>query len=306
MIHQKALKKALDFSSPFSYECRIRHKKGFYVPISVKGSPVIVNNELRLYGVIRDITERRKVDDMIKREIKQLKELDQIRSDLIRRISHELNTPLISILSGSQYLLDSYNDQMINEVLKIVRIIHQGGYRLKELVDNLITAYELETDQIILRMKRENLIDIIMKDIENLTFQAERRKIFINVILPNELNADVDKEMISKSILNLISNAIKNTPPGGNIFIKSIEHHNFIDIIIKDTGVGLTEKEMSIIFKKFGKIERYGKGIDLDIEGPGLGLYISNELIKKHKGEILVKSKGRNKGSTFTIRLFLN
>ena len=306
IIHQKALKKTLDFNSPFSYECRIRHRKGYYIPISVKGSPVIVNNELKLYGVIRDITERRKVDDMIKREIKQLKELDQIRNDLIRRISHELNTPLISILNGSQFLLDSYNDQMINEVLNVVRIIHSGGYRLKELVDNLITAYELETDQIVLKLRRENLIAIIMGGIEKLTFQAEKRKIFINIELPNKINAAVDREIFSKSILNLISNAIKNTPHGGNIFIKSIEHHNFVDIIIKDAGVGLTDKEMPSLFKKFGKIERYGRGMDVDIEGPGLGLYISNEIVKLHKGEILVKSKGRNKGSTFTIRLFLN
>ncbi|KKN38662.1 hypothetical protein LCGC14_0751170 [marine sediment metagenome] len=111
--------------------------------------------------------------------------------------------------------------------------------------------------------------------------------------------------MIKKAILNLLSNAVKNTLPNGNIFIKSIEHHNFIDIIIRDTGVGLTDKEIPILFKKFGKIERYGKGMDVDIEGPGLGLYIANEIVKLHIGEILVKSKGRNKGSTFILRLFL-
>jgi len=298
--------KALKTQKPVSIECRLKHKKGYFVPISARWSLVEINNELKVFGLISDNTERKNIDDMIKREIKQLKELDQIRNDLIRRISHELNTPLISILNGSQYLLDFKNNKMSDDVSNIVKIIYQGGYRLREMVNNLITAYELETEQLIFKIKRENLIPIIKKCVEDLIFQAEKRKIFINLELPTDLNVDVDKEMIKKAILNLLSNAVKNTLPNGNIFIKSIEHHNFIDIIIRDTGVGLTDKEIPILFKKFGKIERYGKGMDVDIEGPGLGLYIANEIVKLHIGEILVKSKGRNKGSTFILRLFLN
>ena len=298
--------KSLKTKKTVSIECRLKHKKGYFVPVSVRWSMVEINNEFKVFGLVSDNTERKKIDNMIKREIKQLKELDQIRTDLIRRISHELNTPLISILNGSQFLLDSYNDQMSNEAISIVRIIYQGGYRLKEMVNNLITAYELETDQIQLNIKQENLIPIVRECVEEIIFQADKRKIFINIELSNELNIDIDRRMIKKVILNLLSNAIKNTLSNGNIFIKSIEHHNFIEIIIRDTGVGLTKKEKLFIFKKFGKIERFGKGMDVDIEGPGLGLYISSEIVKLHKGEILVKSKGRNKGSTFILRLFLN
>ena len=298
--------KALETKKAVSIECRLKHIKGYFVPVSARWSMVEINNEFKVFGLVSDNTERKKIDNMIKREIKQLKELDQIRNNLIRRISHELNTPLISILNGSQFLLDSYNDQMSNEAISIVRIIYQGGYRLKEMVNNLITAYELETDQIQLNIKQENLIPIVRECVEEIIFQADKRKIFINIELSNELNIDIDRRMIKKVILNLLSNAIKNTLSNGNIFIKSIEHHNFIEIIIRDTGVGLTKKEKLFIFKKFGKIERFGKGMDVDIEGPGLGLYISSEIVKLHKGEILVKSKGRNKGSTFTIRLYLN
>jgi len=298
--------KSLKTKKTVSIECRLKHKKGYFVPVSVKWSMVEINNEFKVFGLVSDNTERKKIDKMIKREIKQLKELDQIRNDLIRRISHELNTPLISILNGSQFLLDSYNDQMSDEAKDIVRIINQGGYRLKEMVNNLITAYELETDQIQLNIKQENLIPIVRECVEEIIFQADKRKIFINIELSNELNIDIDRRMIKKVILNLLSNAVKNTLANGNIFIKSIGHHNFIELIISDTGVGLTKKEKLLLFKKFGKIERFGKGMDVDIEGPGLGLYISSEIVKLHKGEILVKSKGRNKGSTFIIRLFLS
>lgn len=73
---------------------------------------------------------------------------------------------------------------------------------------------------------------------------------------------------------------------------------------MKDTGVGLTDKEKERIFQKFGKIERYGKDLGVDIEGVGLGLYISKEIVELHGGKILVESKGRNEGATFAIRLF--
>ncbi len=76
-----------------------------------------------------------------------------------------------------------------------------------------------------------------------------------------------------------------------------------VDIKITDTGIGFTKEEKEKLFNKFGKIERFGKGLDVDIEGPGLGLYIANEIIKLHKGEILLHSEGRNRGSTFIIRL---
>ncbi|HEC40610.1 MAG TPA: PAS domain S-box protein, partial [bacterium] len=305
-LFKKMADKALETKKAVSIECRLKHKKGYFVPISARWSMVEINNEFKVFGLVSDNTERKKIDEMIKREIKQLKELDQIRNDLIRRISHELNTPLISILNGSQFLLDSYNDQMSDEAADIVDIVHQGGYRLKEIVDNLITVYELETEQLIINIKRVNLIPIIKECVDNIIFQADKRKIIINIELLSEIFVDVDRRMIKKVILNLLSNAVKNTLPNGNIFIKSIEHHKFIEIVIRDTGVGLTKKEKLLIFKKFGKIERFGKGMDVDIEGPGLGLYISKEITKLHKGELLIKSKGRNKGSTFILRLFLN
>ena len=73
---------------------------------------------------------------------------------------------------------------------------------------------------------------------------------------------------------------------------------------MKDTGVGITEKEKEMLFQKFGKIERYGMNLKVDIEGSGLGLYISKEIVHLHGGKILIESEGRNKGTNVIIRLF--
>ena len=108
-----------------------------------------------------------------------------------------------------------------------------------------------------------------------------------------------EKERMYDVIMNLLSNAIKYTPPNGNITIKSeIQNGNYV-ISVKDDGIGLTDEEKTMIFKKFGKVERYGQGLDVVSEGSGLGLYISKKIIELHGGNIWVESEGRSKGCTF-------
>ena len=302
-FNQESFKKALKSRSPISLECRIRHKKGYYIPISLRGSFVKIRNTSKFYGIIRDITERRRVDDMINREIKKLKELDRIRNDLVTRMSHELKTPLVSIFSGAKFLLNDFTVKLDNGVRSIIRNIYEGSFRLNNMVDNLLTVFEIDSQTIKLNKSKENLIPIITQCIEDIMFLTNKRNVSINVELLDNLFLDVDKDLIKKATFNIISNAVKNTPSNGNVYISTIEHHNYVELVIKDTGVGITKKEMVDLFKPFGKIERYGQGLDVDIEGPGLGLYIANEIIKLHEGEIVLKSKGRSKGSTFTIRL---
>jgi signal transduction histidine kinase len=127
-----------------------------------------------------------------------------------------------------------------------------------------------------------------------------------NLEIQEDYYLEVDKERFEQVLLNLISNAIKNTPAHGNITITLQKHETSVDIIIKDTGVGFTENEKAKIFKKFGKIERYGKGLDVDIQGSGLGLYISKKIIELHKGKIWIESEGKNKGSKVIVNLPIN
>jgi signal transduction histidine kinase len=101
----------------------------------------------------------------------------------------------------------------------------------------------------------------------------------------------------------LLINAIKYTPPNGKILISSEILEEYFLISIQDNGIGFTEEEKSQIFKRFGKIERYGQGWDVGIEGSGLGLYISKKIIELHGGKIWLVSKGRNKGSIFNFTL---
>ncbi len=121
--------------------------------------------------------------------------------------------------------------------------------------------------------------------------------------IQDSLNIKLEKEKIQYILINLLSNAINNSPQNEVIKIISKIKNNFVTISVEDNGIGIQEEEKDYLFKKFGKIERYGQGLNLGIDGIGLGLYISKKIIEIHGGSIWMESEGRNKGSTFHFSL---
>ncbi|MFX1320723.1 MAG: PAS domain S-box protein [Promethearchaeota archaeon] len=261
-------------------------------------------SEERVGIFIREITDRKKAEFLIKEEVNKLKELDQIRKDLISRVSHELKTPLVSVIGGSELLLNNYKEKMKDEELELLEIIQKGGKRLKHLIENLLDITRIEYNKFNLEKKEDDLSEII-KDISNeMKYLLKERNIILNIEQPESLRLYIDRIRIEQVITNLLLNAIKNTPAMGNITLKLQKNKDWAEILVSDTGVGLTKEEMNIIFTRFGKIERYGQGLEyIDIQGSGLGLFISKEIVDLHGGYIRAESEGRNKGSTFIVKL---
>ncbi len=251
-----------------------------------------------------NITEKREAERIVLEENKKLLELNKMRKDIITRVSHELKTPLTSIYGASQILIKHLREKLDEDALNFVEISHRGAIRLKKLVENLIDASRIETGKLILKLSIHNISNLVRECVDEMKYLTFNRKQIINLKLPDEIYFYADKIRLQQVITNILSNAIKNTPKNGTINVTLTENTKHIDIKIKDTGIGLTEKEKEILFEKFGKIERYGMDLGVDIEGSGLGLYISKEIIESHGGQILVESKGRHKGALFTIRLF--
>jgi signal transduction histidine kinase len=251
-----------------------------------------------------DITENKEAEKLILKENKKLLELNKMRKDIITRVSHELKTPLTSIYGASQILLKHLKPQISGEVLSFIEIFHKGALRLKKLVENIVDASRIESEKFKLNLKKYNLSRIIKECVDEMSYLLKNRKLTLKIDLLDKLDFNVDKIRLQQVITNILSNAIKNTPLNGKIYIRLIDNHEYVDIHIKDTGIGITKKEKELLFEKFGKIERYGMDLGVDIEGSGLGLYISKEIVELHGGQILVESEGRNKGALFIIRLF--
>ncbi|MHA2325040.1 MAG: PAS domain S-box protein, partial [Promethearchaeota archaeon] len=282
-----------------------KKKDGVLFDVLLSASLVMDKNDNPICIMITfiDITQRKRVEQLIIEENRKLKELSEMKRDFITRVSHELKTPLTSIHGASYYLLNYHKDDLIEEVLEYLKIIHRGGLRLKSLVEDLVDISRLEAGKLELKKTEVNIAEIIKECLKDVNYFASHRNLMLKVDIPDEVFIEVDKIRMGQVISNILSNAIKNTPSYGEISVLLKEDVDIVSIKIKDTGVGITQEEKPMLFKKFGKIERYGKGMDVDTEGTGLGLFISKEIVELHFGDILLESKGRNQGAIFTVML---
>ncbi len=239
-------------------------------------------------------------------EITEQKNLEKLKSDFVRRTSHELKTPLISIKGFAELILSLYEDELNSDIISKLGEITQGCERLQDIIEDLLHTSKLESSELKPRLEEEDLSFLIRFCTHELHSLAVQREHSINIEIVDSIIARFEKEEIHDVITNILSNAIKYTPRKGWIDIKTETLEDFVIVSITDNGIGFTEEEKKVIFHQFGKIERYGQGLDLGIDGTGLGLYISKKIIQSHKGEIWMESEGKNKGSTFFFSLPLN
>jgi len=311
IIHQDHLSTILELFKKFvkgekihRIDVRIQKKDGKIFWTNLQAALMKISDEMFVQALFTDITAQKEVEFLIDEEVKKLKELDKIRKNLISRVSHELKTPLVSVTGGCELLLTIYGEELNKGELEIIELIEKGGKRLKYLVDNLIDISRMEYEKFKL-VKELNDLSAIIREISNeLKYSIRERNINLTLVLPESFYIKLDKARIEQVIMNLLSNAIKNTPPNGDIYVNLKKKESSAEFSIRDTGIGISKEEMNMLFTRFGKLERYGEGYEyIDIQGTGLGLYISKEIIDSHEGEIRAESGGRNKGSTFIVKL---
>ena len=239
-----------------SFQLRIKHKQGFYkwLEMSVK-SFVDSRGNKSIVSIGRDITERKRAENTIIEENKKLVELSQIKSELIMQASHELKTPLSSIYAASQFLLLNFKDQFGEKALGFIEMIYTGSQKLRQLIENLLDVSRVESGKLNLNLQEENLVEIINDCYTDLKYWSDKRNINIEMKLPKELIIEIDRIRIEQVIINLLSNAIKFTPPKGNIYIYLNINDQWVDLSIRDTGIGLSKKEITLLFQKFGKFK---------------------------------------------------
>ncbi|MFW9876677.1 MAG: PAS domain S-box protein [Candidatus Thorarchaeota archaeon] len=285
-----------DYQSILQFQCRIftKFKKSKWVDILLKS--LVYQGKTAIILSLIDITGKIEVEE-------ELREISKLKSELLNRASHELKTPLVAIKGYTDLLLNprlyNYNFQAIS----IIEEIRQGCKRMEEIIKDLLTVSKLKSSYFELNKSEEDLSFLIRFCVKNVQGFAKSRNHTILLNIQDKMVTMFEKERIYEVILNLLNNAINYTPPNGLIKIKSQTKKGFYVISIEDNGIGFTSQEKFKIFKKFGKIERYGQGMDIFSEGFGLGLYISKKIVKLHGGEIWVESRGKNEGSTFSFSL---
>jgi len=304
---REKLKKLLqEFGKVRDYETKFKKKNNTEYFGSINLDLIELDGVKTVQSTLRDITDQKKAEILVKNEMKRLKEIDKMKSEFLRRTSHELKTPLVSILGFTNLLLEFHSEKLDYDIASNLNEIKQGCKRLESLIADILKTAELESSAIKPRKKEEDLSFLIKLCVNEQRGSAKLRNHNLDLKIQDNLIALIEKEQIHQVISNLLSNAIKYTPPNGIIEINSEIKNNYLVVSIKDNGIGFSTEEKSGLFRQFGKIERFGKGWDIDGEGSGLGLYISKKIMEMHDGDIWVESEGRNKGSTFYFSLPLN
>jgi len=288
-IFQESVKNTFESNQISESEVELENKVYSFITTPIKDADYV-----NIYGM--DITERKHVEE-------NLKEINKLKSEFLRRASHELKTPLISIKGFSDLILSLYTNQLDPVIISKVREISDGCERLQNIINNLLETSRLESPELKPKVKKEDLSFLIKFCVHELESLAETRKKSIKIDVLNDLYVNIEKEEIHDVLSNLLTNAIKYTPPMGKIEVKTELEEEFVVVSISDNGIGFTEKQKTKIFQQFGKIERYGQGLDLGIGGTGLGLYISKKIVESHGGKIWMESEGKNRGSTFYFTL---
>lgn len=227
------------------------------------------------------------------------KQLEKLRTDFIATISHELKTPLTSIMMGAGLLHDKNIGHLNEKQGKILDTIKDEVYKLTDLVSNLLKLSKLQSEKAIFDIKACSIFGIIENSIKNYIDQAYDNEVkLLNECDDTLPKVKVDSEKITWVINNLISNALKYTNAGDEIIVGAYIENNKMNVFVKDTGKGIPQEFSNKIFEKFVKIDSLGT----EFVSTGLGLSIAKEIVEAHEGSIICESK-IDEGSKFTFTL---
>ena len=250
-------------------------------------------------GVSRDITERKRTEQLLKEKESQLKELISTKDKLFSIIAHDLRSPFNAILGFSELLMEDTKDFEAAESKTYLNFINSSAKSTLILLDNLLNWSKAQTGQIIFEPKKTNLSVIIKEIIDMSNSFSKLKNISLNFIQTENNEVYADLNMLKTILRNLISNAVKYTYPNGEINISSARNQKNTLIMVSDNGVGMSEVTRNKLFKVDTNIATRGTQNE---KGSGLGLILCKEFVEKHGGEIWVESEV-GKGSTFVFSL---
>ena len=273
------------------------------IPVYTYGLGVVARYEME--------TRVAHISDEMQRVQKQLERIDRSKSAFISVAAHELKTPLTLIEGYASMMDDLARDARDSGMGKLLAGVNIGIGRLRTIIDDMIDVSMIDNNLLRLNFQPAQvgqIVDVLRKEIEPVMqlrslrveaaeFEGSRQWIYI------------DTQRITQAIRNVINNALKYTPDNGKITISGRMLPGFIEVIVEDTGIGISQENQSIIFEKFGQVGSVGLHSSGKTKfkggGPGLGLSIARGILEAHGGAIWVESPGYDEkafpGSTFHI-----
>lgn len=262
---------------------------GTEFPIAV-GSSLLRDDALQAFGcilVFRDMTASREMD--------RLRKLDQMKSDFVANVSHELRTPLTSIKAYCEALAGMPRTP---KEMEFLQVIDEEGDRLIELIEDLLDVSRIQSGTLRLNLEAGNPGELVQEVLAMPKLHSGQHRIVASI--PPDLPEMVfDWNRMKEVLINLVSNAVKYSPEGGEIAVTVSVAEGNLRIAVEDHGIGISAADQASLFQQFFRVDG---SLTAKVAGTGLGLAITKGIAEAHGGTVTVRSEP-GKGSVFTVIL---
>lgn len=231
-------------------------------------------------------------------DITQIERLEGIRQAFLANVSHELRTPLTSITAYIETLLDGGLDDEKNS-LRFLHTIHRNAERMRNLVNDISELSLIESGAVQLSLDQLPLRTVVNDVFTGLAPRSQKHRVQLRNEVAEDRFVIADRRRLEQILTNLVDNAIKFTLPDGEVTVSSVTTGDFIEICVRDTGVGIPPEHLPRVFERFYRVD---KARSRELGGTGLGLAIVKHLTRAHGGDADVTSEV-GKGCEFTIKL---
>ncbi len=285
-----------------------RRKDGSHFPVEISLSPVKSSTGSRVTAIIRDVTERRQMEDQLRvvqeKYIHQLElrnreveHANQLKTEFLSNMSHELRSPLHTFIGFSELLAEETEGPLNEKQKRFISHIHKDSLHLLDLINDLLDLSKIEAGRFELRHEAFDIVPVVEDALSSVRSRATAKSVEIQAEISASVAVVADRLRFKQILYNLLSNAVKFTPDGGKVRVEAAPRDRFAEISVSDTGIGILEDEHQAVFDKFYQVRSATKG-----GGTGLGLAITKRLVEQHGGRIWLKSEPGN-GSCFTFTI---
>lgn len=296
--HQKLIYQNVKKKNPLPYEVNAQKKDGTIFPVELEARSIVYENESLRVVAVRDITERKKVEEKYIKEKNKAEESNRLKTQFLNNMSHEIRTPLNGIIGFTQFLSDPNLPE--DQRNYFANIIQSSSDQLLRVIDDIIEISKLETQQVKVHKQEVNLNSVLLEIFSIFELKTKEKNISLQLNKGlSDIQSEIftDKLKLQKVLNNLVENAVKFTHVGeieiGYLLSDTLE------IWVKDSGIGIPEKNLQVIFDRFLQVESTNKAV---YGGLGLGLSIAKENTELLGGEIIVTSN-EGSGSKFTMKI---
>jgi signal transduction histidine kinase len=250
---------------------------------------------------IHDAKDRPLGTVMIFRDVTREREINKMKDDFVSLVSHELRTPLAAMKGATDNLLDGLVGSLNSAQDRCLAVIKRNIERLNRMISDLLDISRIEAGKIQLIKQKTDIISLVSEVLALLKDPAKEKNInLLTSYVPDMPVIDADPDKIIQVLINLVGNALKFTPSGGQVTIGVGKVVDYLQISVVDTGSGIPSQDLNKVFDKFYQVTRTDDAAK--VKGTGLGLPISKGIVEKHGGKIWAQSE-LGKGSNFSFTL---